>query len=291
MRLVIATRRSALALAQSSWVAAALRAGGHEVELLQITTSGDRWSATGTGEAPGKGLFTKELEEALLDGRAHLAVHSAKDVPTDLPIALAISAVPERENPADVLVGATSLAGLPVGARVGTGSPRRAAQLAVARADLEVVEIRGNVDTRLAKRDRGEVDALVLAAAGLARLGIVRPDIAVLPIDVSTPAPGQGCLAIETRRGASDVIAALRPLSDAVATRCLEAERALLARLGGGCMAPVGALCTAHPEGLRMVAFRANDASGAGATRITITGPLKDPAGLGSAAAHGLGLV
>ena len=290
MHLVIATRRSALALAQSSWVAAALRAGGHGVELLEITTSGDRWSATGTGEAPGKGLFTKELDEALLDGRAHLAVHSAKDVPTELPIALTISAVPTREDPADVLVGATALDALFAGARVGTGSPRRAAQLALARPDLEIVDIRGNVDTRLAKRDRGEVDALVLAAAGLARLGITRPDTTSLSVGVSTPAPGQGCLAIATRRDAADVTAALRPLSDPVAARCLEAERALLARLGGGCMAPVGALCTAHPEGLRMVAFRADDATGAGAIRITVTGPLKDPAGLGAAAAHGLGL-
>lgn len=290
MRLVIATRRSALALAQTRWVAAQLRAHGNEVELLELTTTGDRWSATGSDETPGKGLFTKELEEALLDGRAHLAVHSAKDMPTDLMIALAISAVPLREDPRDVLVGATSLDALPAGARVGTGSPRRAAQLAVARPDIEVVPIRGNVDTRLAKRDRGEVDALVIAAAGLARLGIDRPDAALLDVDVSTPAPGQGCLAIETLRDAPEVVAALRPLSDPVATRCLDAERALLARLGGGCMAPVGALCTATPDGLRMVAFRADDASGAGATRITVTGPLTDPGGLGSAAAHGLGL-
>jgi hydroxymethylbilane synthase len=193
VRIVLATRRSPLALAQTEAVAGALRAAGHEPELLGLTTTGDRWSAAGTGAAPDKGLFVKELEEALGDGRADLAVHSAKDLPAELPDGLAVVAVPPREDARDVLVGPPGgLAALPAGARVATGSPRRAAQVLAARPDLLIVPIRGNVGTRLDKLARGDADALVLAAAGLARLGLAPGGAEPLPIEVSTPAPGQG---------------------------------------------------------------------------------------------------
>jgi hydroxymethylbilane synthase len=273
-------------------VAAALAAHGHEPQLLELVTTGDRWSAEGRAAAADRGMFVKELEEALLDGRAHLAVHSAKDLPTELPPGLAVVAVPSREDPRDVLVGAGpgGLGGLPPGARVGTGSPRRRAQLLALRPDLEVVPIRGNVDTRLAKRDRGEVDALVLAAAGLARLGIGREDAAALDPGVSTPAPGQGLLALEARAGDAGVAGALAAVHDPAAATALTAERAVLAALGGGCMSPVGALC--EPAGtatLRVTAFRADDADGTGALRVAVEGSAGDPVALGERAAAAMG--
>lgn len=286
--LVLATRRSALALAQSRAVAAELAAHGHRVRLLELVTTGDRWSASGREGTADRGMFVKELEEALRDGRADLAVHSAKDLPTELPPGLAVLAVPPREDPRDVLVGAPGgLAALPAGARVGTGSPRREAQLRAARPDLDVVPIRGNVDTRLGKLRAGTVDALVLAAAGLARLGIAPDDAVPLEVDVSTPAPGQGLLALEGRAGDDRVVEALRPLGDTVADACLQAERTVLAGLGGGCLSPVGALCAADgADGLRMVAFRA---AGGDIRRVAVTGPRDDPSGLGREAARALG--
>jgi hydroxymethylbilane synthase len=260
---------------------------------MELVTTGDRWSAEGRAAAADRGMFVKELEEALLDGRAHLAVHSAKDLPTELPAGLAIIAVPPREDPRDVLVGAGpgGLDALPAGARVGTGSPRRRAQLLALRPDLEVVPVRGNVDTRLAKRDRGEMDALVLAAAGLLRLGIIRDDAAALDPAVSTPAPGQGLLALEGRAGDDAVAAALAALTDTGARDALTAERAVLAALGGGCMSPVGALCEASGEGLTLTAFRADDADGAGAVRVRVHGDTRDPAALGARAAAAMGEV
>ncbi|MFN8123428.1 MAG: hydroxymethylbilane synthase [Thermoleophilia bacterium] len=272
-------------------IAAALAEHGHEPELLELVTTGDRWSAEGRAEAADRGMFVKELEEALLDGRAHLAVHSAKDLPTELPPGLAVLAVPRREDPRDVLVGAPSLDALPAGARVGTGSPRRSAQLLLARPDLEVVPIRGNVDTRLGKLDRGEVDALVLAAAGLARLGVSRPDVAPLDPELSTPAPGQGLLAIEGRVDDAETAAAVAVLDEPGAVEALQAERALLAALGGGCMTPAGALCDPADGGLRlrMTAFRADDASGAGGRRAVVVGPGGDPLALAARAAAELG--
>ncbi|MBJ7457195.1 MAG: hydroxymethylbilane synthase, partial [Thermoleophilia bacterium] len=254
--MVLATRRSPLALAQTEFVAAALTAAGHEVELLPLTTTGDRWSASGTGAAPDKGLFVKELEEALLDGRAHLAVHSAKDLPGELPAGLAVLAVPAREDARDVLVGPPGgLAGLPAGATVATGSPRRAAQVLAARPDLRVVPIRGNVGTRLDKLARGDADALVIAAAGLRRLGLTPDGTTPLPVEISTPAPGQGLLALQGRADDPETAAAVAVLDDPAAHACLRAERALLAALGGGCLQPVGAYCAPHGEGLRIVAF------------------------------------
>lgn len=288
MRITVATRRSPLALAQSRAVAASLEAHGHEVSLLEMTTTGDRWSLAGAPDQPGadvKGMFVKELEEALLDGRADIAVHSAKDLPGDLPGGLAVLATPPRENPGDVLVGnAGGLAALAPGARVGTTSPRRRAQVLAARPDVEVVEVRGNVDTRLAKLDAGDVDALVLAAAGLARLGIVRDDTAPLAADACLPAAGQGIVAIEGRADDDAVRAACAAIDDPSSRACLAAERAFLARLGGGCSVPAGALCTRDGESLRMRAWW--DGSGRSAD---ITGDIGDPAGLGARAAEEVG--
>ena len=288
MRITVATRRSALALAQSRAVAASLEAAGHEVSLLELTTTGDRWSLAGAPDAPGadvKGMFVKELEEALLDGRADIAVHSAKDLPGELPTGLAVLATPPRETPGDVLVGEPGgLAALAPGARVGTTSPRRRAQVLAVRPDLEVVEVRGNVDTRLTKLDAGEVDAIVLAAAGLARLGITRPDAVALPLDACLPAAGQGIVAIEGRADDAAVRDACAVLDDPASRACLAAERAFLARLGGGCSVPAGALCTRDGESLRIRAWW--DGSG---RMADLAGDVADPAALGARAAEEVG--
>ncbi len=288
MRITVATRRSALALAQSNAVASALGVTGHQVTLLTMTTTGDRWSLAGSQVAPGsdvKGMFVRELEEALLDGRADVAVHSAKDLPGDLPAGLDIVATPPREDPSDALVGHRGgLDALPSGARVGTTSPRRRAQLLAARPDLEVVEIRGNVDTRLRRLDDGDVDALLLASAGLARLGIVRDDAVALPLDAFLPAAGQGIVAIEGRAGDAVVRGACAGLDDPASRACLAAERAFLARLGGGCSVPAGALCTADGSALHMRAWWASTGRHA-----DVEGRTDDPGALGSRAAREVG--
>jgi hydroxymethylbilane synthase len=285
VHLVLATRRSPLARAQTAQVMSALEAAGHTTEALEVVTTGDRWSASGSDPAPDRGLFVKELEEALLDGRAHLAVHSAKDLPADLPPGLGVVAVPAREDPRDVLVGVPGgIEHLPAGARVGTGSPRRAAQLLDARPDAVVTPIRGNVGTRLQKLERGEYDALVLAAAGLRRLGLDPPGASPLAADLSTPAPGQGLLAVEARRDGEAAAAAAAALDDPVAHACLLAERALLEGLGGGCMRPVGALCEPTGDGLRIVAFAAADAA-PGGERVILEGAIGEAEALGRRAA------
>jgi hydroxymethylbilane synthase len=227
----------------------------------------------------------KELEEALLDGRAHLAVHSAKDLPGELPPGLGIVAVPVREDPRDVIVGPPGgLAGLPAGARVATGSPRRAAQVLAARPDVVIVPIRGNVGTRLDKLAGGEADALVLAAAGLRRLGLAPAGASALPVELCTPAPGQGFLAVEARPGGEAAQAAAAALDDPVAHACLRAERALLAALGGGCLQPVGAFCAPSGEGLHLMAF-AGAGDGQGGERVAVGGGGGDPEALGRRAA------
>ncbi len=288
MRIIVATRRSALARAQSRGVAAVLSAEGHEVQLLEMTTTGDRWSLAGSPDLPGtdvKGMFVKELEQALLDGRADIAVHSAKDLPGDLPDGLAILSTPARVTPGDVLVGAPGgLDALPAGARVGTTSPRRRAQMLAARPDLQIVEVRGNVETRLARLDAGDVDALVLAAAGLVRLGIARADAVELPIGTHLPAPGQGIVAIEGRANDAAVREACAALDDPAARVCLAAERAFLARLGGGCLVPAGALCERDGDSLRMRAWW----NGSGRS-ADVTGDIGDPVGLGERAAEQVG--
>ena len=234
----IATRGSALALAQARWVAERLDA---QTELVPVVTSGDRRRAVDD-----KREWVGELEEALLAGDADLAVHSAKDVPVQLADGLALVAAPPREDPRDVLCGAASLDALPEGARIGTVSLRRRSQVLARRPDLTMVELRGNVDTRLRKLAGGEADALILAAAGLARLG--RSGDADAALDL-VPAPGQGILAIEAR--ADDEVArdAVRPLRDAAAEAALACERALVAGLGADCATPVGAYAEPTADG------------------------------------------
>jgi hydroxymethylbilane synthase len=289
VRLVLATRRSALALAQAEAVAAALRASGHEVELLPLVTTGDRRSrAPGSASAADvTGLFVKELEEALLAGDADLAVHSAKDLPTDLPPGLAVLAVPERADPRDVLVAPGGLEDLPPGSRIGTGSPRRREQLREVRPDLIAVDVRGNVDTRLAKLRRGEVDGLVLAAAGLARLGIDAGPTEPLDPAAFVPAPGQGCLALEGCLGRDDLAEAAAAVDDPAAHAALRAERAFLAGLGGGCLTPVGALGEARGGELRLLGYLAPP--GGRARRGSVAGAAADAERLGLELARTLG--
>ena len=237
--LVIASRGSQLALWQARWVAAQLSAAGQESRIEIIKTTGDKITDVPLAKVGTKGLFTKEIEEALLDGRADLAVHSLKDLPTELPEGLVLAAVPEREDPRDAVVG-RKLAELAVGARVGTSSLRRAAQLRQLRPDLQVESVRGNLDTRLRKLDEGQYDAILLAAAGLKRLGWGDRIAEILPPEQMCPAVGQGALAIETRAGFAQVAM----LDHADTHTAILAERAVLAALGGGCQVPIGAYAT-----------------------------------------------
>lgn len=244
-RLVYATRRSALALAQCRAFVARLRAAQPELELVeaQIVTTGDKIQDRPLSEVGGKGLFVKEIEEALLARRADVAVHSIKDVPASLPDGLAIACVPAREDPRDALVAPRhgKLLDLPRGARIGTSSLRRAVSLLSARADLQIVPLRGNVDTRLRKVDAGEVDAIVLARAGLVRLGLEGRATDVLAPELSLPAVGQGALGIEARVDDAETRAVLAVLADATTSRCVHAERGVLAALGADCKTPLGA--------------------------------------------------
>ncbi len=239
----LGTRASALARWQANWVAARLQELGAEVILVPIATSGDRQTEGSIGSLGEKGVFTKEIQRALLHDRIDLAVHSLKDVPTDPVPGLCLAAVPERASVADALVSRKygSLDELPQGAVVGTGSLRRRAQLLHARPDLVTKDLRGNVDTRLRKLDQGDYDAVVLAEAGLRRLELAEHIAQVLPLSVLLPAVGQGALGLETRdddRAVRELVAAL----DHAATRAaVLAERAMLATLFGGCLAPIGA--------------------------------------------------
>ncbi len=245
-RLRLGTRASPLARVQAEGVRVALAARhpGLTVELVFVRTTGDR--VTGPlAAAGGKGLFVKEIEEALLDGRIDAGVHSMKDVPARLAAGLVIGAVPERADARDVLIGGDGgLAGLPAGARIGTASPRRRAQLLAHRPDLVVVLLRGNVDTRLRKWRAGEVDALLLAAAGLARLGISEPAAQPLPVDEFLPAVGQGALALECRADDGATRALLAAVDQPAAATAVAAERAFLAAVGGDCNSAIAAHAT-----------------------------------------------
>lgn len=243
--LTLATRRSALALAQSRAFLGALvaRTPGLAVEELQVVTSGDKDQTSRLSDIGGKGLFVKELEEALYARAADLAVHSIKDVPAALAPGLVIGCVPPREDPRDALIGrgGARLADLPQGARVGTSSLRRALCLKRARPDLVIEPLRGNVDTRLRRVDEGAYDAAVLALAGLRRLGLEGRATEVLEPEVSLPAVGQGALGIECREADDEVLAILAPLADAPTWICVAAERAVLSAVGGDCKTPVAA--------------------------------------------------
>jgi hydroxymethylbilane synthase len=268
-RIVIATRKSRLALWQSEHVRDRLAAAhpGLAVALLPLSTRGDEVLDRSLAQIGGKGLFVKELEAALADGRADLAVHSAKDVPAALAAGFELAAILAREDPRDAFVSNdhASLAALPRGAIVGTSSLRREAQLRSRYAGLDVRPLRGNVETRLAKLDRGEYAAVVLAAAGLKRLGLGARVRAVIDPEVSLPAVGQGALAIECRAGDAAVRELLAPLHDATTAACVRAERAVSRALGGSCQVPLGAYAelaggtlhlrgvVASPDGARVV--------------------------------------
>jgi hydroxymethylbilane synthase len=247
--LTIGSRGSALALWQARHVAARLGEFGVETRIEIIKTTGDHLQTASLALAGGKGLFTKEIEDALLAGLVDLAVHSLKDLPADLPAGLALAAVPEREDPRDALVGRT-LAELEQGALVGTSSGRRAAQLRLMRPDLLVAPIRGNVDTRLRKVREGEYAASLLAVAGLRRLGLEDQIAQIFSVDEMTPAPGQGALGIETREQ-GEAWAICRRLENLASRRQVTCERAVLAELGGGCQLPLGALAEREGPVLR----------------------------------------
>ncbi len=251
MKLRIGSRGSQLALWQANHIAGLLRVQGHEVEIEIIKTTGDRLQEVTFAEVGSKGMFTKEIEEALAEGRVDLAVHSLKDLPTELPEPFALAATPVRVDPRDVFVSVNyaNLAALPEGARVGTSSQRRRAQLKALRPDVEAVEFRGNVDTRLRKLAEGQVDAILLAAAGLDRLG--KTDWVRERLDPKDfcPAAGQGALGIETRKDDAATIDAVAFLDDADTRFAVTAERAALAALGGGCQVPIGIHC--RPSALR----------------------------------------
>jgi hydroxymethylbilane synthase len=221
-------------------------------ELVEITTSGDRVRAAGD-----KSRFVKEIEEALLAGDVDLAVHSAKDVPGELPDGLEIAAVPPRADPRDVLCGATSVDALAAGARVGTASIRRQSQLLAQRDDIQIVELRGNVDTRLRRLADGDYDAIVLAAAGLDRLGVPRTEgVTPLQLGDMIPAPGQGCLALQIRSDGADTRAAVQRINDPLAFACLAAERDCVVALGATCDTPIGVLAECEdPKQIRIRSY------------------------------------
>jgi hydroxymethylbilane synthase len=257
VKLRIGTRGSRLALAQAREVAEALAALSVETELVAITTAGDRGADPASDPAGAKGLFVSEIVRALRDGEVDLAVHSAKDLPADNEAAdeggLVIAAVPERASALDVLV--TRDGNLRPGARVGTSSIRRRAQVFRLRPDVVVEDLRGNVDTRLRRLRDGETDALILAGAGLLRLGVVPEHAAPMSISEMVPAPGQGCLAVQARPSDGATIEVLSALDHAPSRMALETERGLMARLGGGCALPLGAFAEPGPRGVKLLAI------------------------------------
>jgi hydroxymethylbilane synthase len=290
----LGTRRSALAMAQSGRVADALRAAGHTVELVEVVTEGDR-SAAAVAELPGTGVFVTELRQRLTDGEVDLAVHSLKDLPTLPADGLVVAAVPRREDPRDALVARDGmrLNELPAGSTVGTGAPRRVAQLHALGLGLEVVAIRGNVDSRLKRVAAGDLDAIVVAAAGLARLGRIGEASEILDPGQMLPAPGQGALAIECRAADTALVDILAAVLDDPATRAtVAAERVLLADLEAGCTAPVGALADVAEgdNGVEEIYLRGvvADVAGTRAIRLSATGPRSDAAEIGHRLARDL---
>ncbi|MBZ0156750.1 MAG: hydroxymethylbilane synthase [Alphaproteobacteria bacterium] len=249
-KIVIGTRGSKLALWQAEWIRSELekRNPGLVIELNKIKTTGDKILDVPLAKVGGKGLFVKEIEEALLNGGADLAVHSMKDVPTDFPGGLHLSVICEREDPRDAFIAgqngtgkAKSFAGLPRGAVIGTSSLRRSCQLLHVRPDLRIEQLRGNLDTRLRKLDEGQFDAIILAAAGVKRLGWAQRITEVIPPEVSLPAIGQGAVGVECRKDDPFINALIAPLDHPETSVCVRAERALLKRLEGGCQVPIAA--------------------------------------------------
>lgn len=252
----LGTRGSKLALTQSQWVAGQISRLGHTVDLQIIKTTGDRLAELPVDRFTSKGVFVAELEQALLRGDIDLAVHSMKDIPGEMADGLTIAVVPPREDPRDVLVGrtASTLAALPHGAWVGTSSLRRRVQLHHMRPDLELIDMRGNVDTRLRKLDEGQYDAICLAAAGLHRLGLNERITEYFNPEQMLSAAGQGALALQTRTDDAEVIAAIMPLHDAATGLAARTERTVLAALGGGCSVPFGVLATVVDDRISLTA-------------------------------------
>ena len=290
----IATRGSTLALWQARYVANLLESAspGLNVELVEVSTTGDRVQSQPLRDFGGLGVFTREIQTAVLDRRADLAVHSLKDLPTESTPGLTLAAVPARGVTDDALVlpvGSTlaDLQSLPDGARVGTGSPRRQAQLRFVRPNLELQEVRGNVETRVKKLDAGEFDALVLAAAGLIRLGMEQRITQRLTPPVMYPAVSQGAIGIECRNDDDATIAALSRICDAPTWAAVTAERTLLSTLRAGCHAPVGVTTTCEGDQLRLTGVVLS-VDGTRRWEATSSGPNVDPAALGKAVAEQL---
>ncbi|MGA3211779.1 MAG: hydroxymethylbilane synthase [Terriglobales bacterium] len=278
----IGSRGSQLALWQANHIAALLRSRGHQVEIRVITTTGDKITDVALSKVGTKGLFTKEIEEELARGGIDLAVHSLKDLPTELPGQFELAAVTERQPPNDVFLSRSyaSIRDLPLGARVGTSSLRRQAQLKAVRSDLDIHPLRGNVDTRIRKLEAGAYEAVILAAAGLNRLGRTEWVREIISPEVMCPAAGQGALGIEIRTGDDSMRQALNFLDDAAARATTSCERALLASLGGGCQVPIGALARMDGAMLTLQSIVARP-DGSSVLRVSQTGT--DPEQLGRA--------
>ena len=290
-KLVIATRRSRLALWQASHIKERLQGlhPGLTVELLPLSTRGDELLDKRLDQAGGKGLFVKELEAAMVDAHADLAVHSMKDVPAELPAGFAMAAITAREDPRDVFVSTKFrlLQEMPAGATLGTSSLRRSAQISERFPRLEIRLLRGNVDTRLAKLERGEYDAIVLAAAGLKRLGLEARIRSHLEAGDMLPAPGQGALGIECLAARAEVAALIAPLADSATTICVRAERAVSRALGGSCSLPLAAYAETDSKTIRLRALVASS-DGKRVLRSQVEGDAADPQGLGERAAADL---
>jgi hydroxymethylbilane synthase len=285
MRLVFATRPSALARIQTQWIIQALQKAQPNLicEEKIIITQGDKILNKPLPEIGGKGLFTQELESELISGAVHCAVHSLKDLPIENPVGLTIGCVPERADARDVLISAKqhTLFTLPNGALVGTSSPRRAAQLLAARPDLVVHSLRGNVDTRVRKAMEGQYDAILLAGAGLTRLGLDKNITEWLPLDVMLPAPGQGALAVQCRADDQTTLELLALLEDNPTRQAMAAERQFLLEMGGGCTVPVAAYATVIGERSGMIHLMGRVLSTDGRKILNVRGQGMDAAQLG----------
>ena len=287
MKVTIGSRGSKLALWQANSVRDHLAAAGHVVEIRIIKTTGDNLENLSLAQSGTKGLFIKEIEEALLSGEVDVAVHSLKDLPTDQPEGLCVVAVPQREDARDVLIASLPCAELKPGARVATSSLRRQVQLRHLRHDLELVPMRGNLDTRLRKLDKRDCDALVLAAAGLHRLALGQRIRQYFAVDEICPAVGQGALAIEIREDNDHIRKAVRLLDDPATHCAVRAERAALRRLGGGCQAPIAAHARLEGGELHLVGMVARS-DGGQLLRSATTGSARDPEGAGTTLAEEL---
>lgn len=288
--ILIGTRGSKLALWQANWVKARLEAAGRVVELRIIRTTGDRLSEASLTSPVEKGVFIKEIEEALAAKFVDVAVHSMKDLPTSQPPGLCVAAVTEREDARDALVSRAGerFEDLPVGARMATSSPRRQAQLRFLRPDLVMTAVRGNLDTRLRKLERGAADALVLAAAGLNRLGLSQRVTQILSVEQMCPAAGQGALAIEIREGDERAARAVAGLDHPPTHSAVRAERVLLQALGGGCQAPIAAYAEPVPEGMLWVQGVAATPDGSRLVRAQLRGFMNEAEALGNRVAASL---